>query len=196
MAVSNALPNIALTGGLRAGKDAVAAYLTQKYGYTRFAFGDGIREVTRRLYPEMYANGEKPRALLQGFGQMAREFDQNVWINDMYRRIEVAQIDCDNDNGNYSYPFRAVISDLRQPNEYARCRAEGYAIIRVNAPDSLRIQRAVDSADTFQLSDMTHDTESHANGFAVDYEVENGGTLADLYAKIDEIMAEINGSNA
>jgi dephospho-CoA kinase len=189
-------PNIAICGLIRSGKDAVGAYLTERYGYTRFAFGDGIRRITRELYPESYADGNvKPRALLQGFGQMARSFDENVWVNDCFRRIaekeawlssrKVAPIIAD------VFTLKSVITDLRQPSEYDRCRAEGYVIIRVKAPESLRIHRAIESADTFNLRDLTHETESYVDSFAVDYEVDNSGSLAELYAQIDLIMWEI-----
>lgn len=185
--------NIALTGHLRSGKDAIAAHLVTNYGYTRFAFGDGIREVTRRLYPEQYVGGAKPRALLQGFGQMARTFGEDVWVNDCFRRIEAERWVYDGGHKLWEVPnFRTVISDLRQPNELARCRSEGYAIIRVKAKSALRIQRAVESADTFNLADLTHSTETHIDGFAVDYEITNDGSLAELYEQIDEVMKRVN----
>jgi dephospho-CoA kinase len=189
------LPHIAITGGLRSGKDTVGAYLREKYGYTRFAFGNGIREVTFRLYPHLYANGEKPRALLQGFGQMARSFDEDVWVRDLFRRIDgherLSRADAQFYGHNYE-PVRVVVTDLRQPNELARCRAEGYVIIRVKATSALRIQRAVEASDTFRYEDLAHETEQHTDGFAVDYEIENDGSLDELYAQIDAIMAAIN----
>jgi dephospho-CoA kinase len=182
--------NLAICGLLRSGKDAVGAYLTERYGYTRFAFGDGIRRITRELYPESYADGNKPRALLQGFGQMARTFDENVWVNDCFRRIAF-------ERGNRVFigddelpaDLSVVITDLRQPSEYDRCRAEGYVIIRVNAPESLRIHRAIESADTFNLRDLTHETESYVDGFSVDHEINNIGTVAQLHAEVDLFMA-------
>lgn len=82
----------------------------------------------------------------------------------------------------------AVISDLRQPNEIERCRSEGYVIIRINAPDGVRIQRAVDSNDAFNYADLKHETESHVDSFAVDYDVSNDRDLAHLYAQIDAII--------
>lgn len=185
------MTNIALTGAMRSGKDTVADYLVGKYGYTRFAFGDGLKDVCRALYPDQFADGNKPRALLQGFGEDVRKYDSDVWVRKCFARIEGARIDCDNDNGNYTYPFRSVISDLRLPSEIERCRTEGYVIIRVKAPSALRIHRAIESADKFAMSDLTHDTESHVDSFAVDYELENGGTLAELYTQVDAIMADV-----
>jgi dephospho-CoA kinase len=178
------LPNIALTGAMRSGKDTVADYLVANYGYTRFAFGDALKRYANEIF-DVDESAAKPRELYQWFGQTMRERDPDVWVRKCFDDIRYSR-DCfvtGDDNQ------RAVISDLRQPSEYARCRAEGYVIIRVKAPESLRIHRAIESADKFALSDLTHDTESHVDGFAVDYEVENGGTLAELYRQIDAVMA-------
>lgn len=182
-----AYPNVALTGALRSGKDSVAAYLTQKYGYTRFAFGDELKRDFHRRYPEI-PRTPKPRIGYQSHGQLMRQLvDEDIWVTRCFDEIRYGRtcpVSGDDD-------MRVVISDLRQPNEYERCRSEGYVIIRIKAPSALRIQRAVESADTFELSALTHDTESHTDGFAVDYEVVNDGTLAELYAQVDAIMKRV-----
>lgn len=182
---------LALTGRMRSGKDATAAYLAEHYGFARFAFGDGIREVCRDLFPDQFRNPDgserKPRALLQGVGQAMRAFDPDVWLT--YCLDEIAfKLENDELDGLES---RVVITDLRQPNEYARLRAEGFVIIRVNASDETRIQRMIDAGDTFDDGTLTHETEQHVDSFAVDYEIDNNGSLAELYAQVDEIMAEV-----
>lgn len=181
------LPNIGLIGRMRSGKDTVADYLTDEdgdYGYLRYAFGDGIREVCRRLYLDQFADGKKPRALLQQFGEYARSHDRDVWINDMFRRMSANE---------YTRYVPVVVSDVRQPHEVDALRERGFIFIRITAPEAVRIDRAIKSADSFALRDLTHDTESHVDGFAVEYEIVNDGSLDDLYAKIDAIMREING---
>lgn len=128
------LPNISLTGALRSGKDVVAAYLTQKYGYIRFAFGDELKRHADEIFGVKL--GEyvgKPRELYQWFGHTMRQRDPDVWVHKCFDKIIRAGVDCANDNGNYPYPFRAAITDLRQPNEYVRCRAKGYVFVRVKA---------------------------------------------------------------
>lgn len=55
------LPNIALTGKLRAGKDTVAEYLMERYGYARYAFGDGVKDDFHRENPAVPRH-PKPRA--------------------------------------------------------------------------------------------------------------------------------------
>ncbi|MCU6709326.1 hypothetical protein M6D81_11470 [Paenibacillus sp. J5C_2022] len=188
-----ARPNIALTGPLRSGKDEIGNRLCQRHGYVRFAFGDGIKDVCRRLYPDRFAdkagNRKKPRALLQGVGQALRQFDEDIWVRQCFAEIEDSQ----GIAGHYGIVERAVITDLRQPNEYERCRAEGFVIIRVKAAAGLRIQRAVESSDTFAAADLTHETEQHTDGFDVDYEIVNDGTLDELYRRVDELMTEIDG---
>ncbi|WP_188068998.1 hypothetical protein [Brevibacillus brevis] len=185
---------IALTARARAGKDAAAAHLTQQYGFVRFAFGDGIRKVCSELFPERFANDRKPRALLQGVGQAMRVFDPDVWVNATMRDIRTLL---------YFTPYykdfdNIVITDLRQPNEISRLRAEGFVVIRVKCDEATRRQRMLDAGDTFDERDLTHETELHSDGFAVDYEIVNNGSLAELHAKVDAVMAEImaKGSDA
>lgn len=176
--------NIAICGKLRSGKDSVSNYLCEKYGYTRFAFGDGLKAVCRSLYPDQFAGGRKPRALLQGFGQDARRYDESVWVRKCFRTIE----EFDQQAKEEGRLFQVVISDLRQPSEYNECKRRGYVILRVTAPDKIRVCRAIESADHFDYSSLTHDTESHVDSFKVDDEISNDGTLEDLHAKIDKAL--------
>ncbi|GIQ63684.1 hypothetical protein PACILC2_22520 [Paenibacillus cisolokensis] len=183
------LPNIAITGQIRSGKDTVGRILFAKYGYTRFAFGDAIRRYARDIFPSEFENGRKPRELLQWFGQTMRERDPDVWVRKCFESIEFERAVTAAYGGLGGIEkFHAVITDLRQPNEYERCRTEGFVIIRVSAPESLRIHRAINANDTFDLRDFSHETESYVDTFAVDYEIENTGNWADLERKIDEIM--------
>lgn len=169
-----ALPNIALTGKLRAGKDEVARYLTSKYGYTTFAFGDELKRYYHELFGETDA---KPREGYQWFGQTMRERDPDVWVRKCLDRIA-----WDEDVVN------AVITDVRQPNEYDALKEAGYVLIRVEAPEALRIQRAVSSGDCFNLRDLTHGTETALDDYAADFTVTNDADLAHLYRQIDEII--------
>jgi dephospho-CoA kinase len=136
--------------------------------------------------------GAKPRELYQWFGQTMRQRDPDVWVRKCFRNIAFASFEETPDGTVYFPPKRAVITDLRQPNEFDRCRSEGYVIIRVNASEGVRINRAVESADTFSLRDLTHDTESHVDTFAADYDVYNDGDMAGLYAQIEAIISAIH----
>lgn len=178
-------PNIGLIGKLRAGKDAAAAYLAENYGYTRFAFGDSLKYDFHRRYPEIPRN-PKPRLGYQYHGQLLREhIDENIWVRKCLAEVQRAYY--------ASFDFCAVITDVRQLNEAHALKSAGYVLIRVEAPESIRIQRAIESGDTFNLRDLTHDTETQLDGFVADYTVQNSGTLDELYRQIDEIMTGLKG---
>lgn len=179
--------NIVICGRMRSGKGETSSRLCSEYGFTEFAFGDGLKTVCRSLYPEQFADGRKPRALLQGFGEDARKYDRHVWTRKCFATIEEFAQQA-KEGGK---PFRAVISDLRLPTEFEECKRRGFVIIRVTAPDGIRIHRAIESGDKFEYSDLVHETESHVDSFEVDYEIINDGTLEQLHAKIDAVMEVI-----
>lgn len=181
------LPNIGLIGRLRSGKNAVGDYLTSKYGYTAFAFGDELKAEFHRNYPDI-PRDPKPRAGYQEYGQrIRRERGESIWINaclgaiDYQRRYAAYE----------QRPFRAVICDVRQLNEAQTLQSAGYLLIRVTAPDAIRINRAIKSGDKFEYTDLMHGTETALDDYPADFTVDNGGTLDELYAQIDMIMEAV-----
>jgi dephospho-CoA kinase len=179
---------IALTGKMRAGKDEVAQHLYIKYGFDRIAFGDALKRIAHETFPWV-SEGSKPRALYQKFGQLMREIDSDVWIKHAERKVK-GTIDFRVNVG--ADQVGIVITDVRQENEVAWCRANGFTIIRVTAPDEVRIARAIRAGDSFTEDDLEHVTESAIDGFSVDYSVANDGSVDELKSQIDEILAEIS----
>jgi dephospho-CoA kinase len=179
---------IALTGKLRAGKDEVAQHLYIKHGFNRIAFGDALKKEALAVFPWIPQNS-KPRALYQKFGQLMREIDPDVWIKHAERSVN-GTIDFRVNTGHERVGI--VITDVRQQNEVDWCRANGFTLIRVTAPDEVRIARAVAAGDDFTVHDLAHETELAIDGFAVDYEIVNDGSVDDLKAQIDEILEAIN----
>jgi dephospho-CoA kinase len=84
-----------------------------------------------------------------------------------------------------------VVTDTRQPNEYAALKSAGYVLIRVECPDAIRIARAQAAGDTFTHADLAHPTETALDGYAADFTVMNGAGLAELYARIDAVVAQL-----
>jgi dephospho-CoA kinase len=180
------LPNIAILGRLRSGKDTVGDYLASKYGYTQFAFADEMKADFHRRYPEI-PRDPKPRAGYQFHGQFMREhYGENVWVDACFDNIAYSR-NCPVSGTDGP----VVITDVRQESEYEALAARSYVIIRVTAPDGLRIERAVNSGDTFAYADLAHGTETALDEYAADYTVTNNGSLAELYAAVDEIIAEL-----
>jgi dephospho-CoA kinase len=170
---------IALTGRLRAGKDTAAGYLALYYDFTPYAFGDELKESFHRAFPNV-PGLPKPRNFYQKFGQWAREImGEDIWITHCLGKIDRYRSE------------RVVITDLRQPNEYSALREAGYKIIRISAPESLRIKRALDAGDDFTIHDLVHETELNVDTFDVDYDVWNGSGPLVLERQLDVIMTEL-----
>lgn len=179
---------IALTGKMRSGKDLVAKQLLINSNFDGFAFGNALKRTAHEVFPWI-ASEAKPRRLYQQFGQTMRMLDKNVWVSHVERQIG-HMIEFHVNQG--ATDIGVVITDLRQQNEYEWAKENGFTIIRVSAPDELRIERAKMAGDDFSEADLTHETEQAIEGFKVDYEIVNDGTVEDLRAKVEEIIAEIN----
>lgn len=187
------LPNIGLIGRLRSGKDTVGSYLTERYGYLPVAFGLLLKEKYHQEYPEI-PRKPKPRAGYQEYGQrIRRERGDDYWVNSLFKLLDTTLFTAGVIEGVSGRPYKpgppVVITDVRQLNEAEALAARSYVLIRVSAPDSLRIQRAVESGDTFSYADLAHGTETALDGYAADFTVTNDAGLAELYAQIDEIMS-------
>jgi len=177
---------LALCGKLRSGKSLVAGYLSLMHDFQPFAFGDALKNSFHRAFPQI-PRQPKPRAYYQAFGQWARAtIDENVWIDATMRKVDeyLAHNQC-------NAPLRVLIEDVRQQNEYDRLKREGFVFVRITAPDELRLERARKVGDDFTEADLAHETETFVDSFEVDYEVANDGTVDELCAKIDRILAEV-----
>jgi dephospho-CoA kinase len=171
---------------MRSGKDTLAEYAIENYDFTRFAFGDEIKRICGTLFPEQMKNGNKPRGLLQGVGQLMRQIDNDVWVNKCFKEIETEKLMCVTAVG--KDVVNPIIVDLRQPNEYQRCKSEGFIIIKVQCEDNIRLKRILEMNDKFDPKDLVHETELHIDKFECDYIISNNGDLKDLYNQFDTIM--------
>jgi dephospho-CoA kinase len=178
---------IALTGKMRSGKDTIANHLYIKYNFSQVSFGDALKKNAHATFPWIY-EWNKPRALYQQFGQLMREIEPDVWIKHAERAVKGV---VDYKVGTNDENIGIVITDVRQQNEVDWCRANGFSIIRVTAPDEERIARAIAAGDDFSEKDLEHETEQAIDGFEVDAEIVNDGSVDDLKRKIDGIMGAI-----
>jgi dephospho-CoA kinase len=177
---------IALTGKMRSGKDTVANHLYIRHGFDKVAFGDALKRIAHDTFPWV-SEFSKPRALYQ-FMNVMREYDKDVWIKHVEQAVKGA-IDFHVNTG--AEKIGVVVTDVRQQNEVDWCRENGFTLIRVTAPDEERIARAIAAGDDFTVHDLCHETELAIDGFSVDYEIVNDGSVDALKRKVDEILAEM-----
>jgi hypothetical protein len=167
---------IGLAGKIRSGKDTVADYLGDKYKFKAFAFANGIKQVCCMLDLEP-TDGRKPRALYQGIGQDVRKYDPDVWVNYLFKRVN--QLDPETN---------IVVTDVRQPNEVNALREKGFVIIKVEADEEIRLERARVKDDYFTLEDLNHETETAVDTLDVDFTLFNNLGFEDLYQTVDFIV--------
>lgn len=178
---------LAITGKLGAGKDVAVNYLVAMHEFFPFTFSAKGKALFYELFPELRGDS-KQRQPMRDFINGITELDvpgaENVWVDYLFRRIkEHEKLHCCRDSN-------VLITDMRKPAEYERAIAEGFTIIRISAPTEIRIERAKRRGDVFKVEDVNHPTETAVEYFNVDYDVVNDGSLGDLYAKLDEIMAK------
>jgi hypothetical protein len=190
---------VGLTGRKQAGKDTVAIHLIQQYGFQRFAFADAIREMVHTLNPIIVVGenghgtaaglkvsdflevGWTPeqlkkafpiyREFLQKLGtECVRKYSEDFWVN-----IVLDQMTDDN--------ARYVITDTRFPNE-----AELLKTRRFRGDDVYLWHIQNDVAESVPAE---HDSERWAGKLNEDHILHNNGSIAELYADLDEMAVDL-----
>lgn len=177
------LPNIALMGRARSGKDTVASRLVEEHGYTRVAFADPLKEMALRIDPWVntwnweppvrlsklvadvgweYAKDHFPetRRILQNIGQTIREEIPGYWVSVAMRRI-------------LAIDGPVVVTDVRYPDEASALICNGFTTVR--------IVRA-------GLPTMTHESETALSTWFSEKVIHNSGMIADMWPKVDAIV--------
>lgn len=164
---------IGLTGYAQSGKDTVAQELVERYGFTRVAFADKIREFLYDVNPMVACSPTgylvdlvnlvgwdkakkeaQVRSLLQNLGVAARKnFGENFWILEAFKDIKSAD--------------QIVVTDVRFINEAKWIKSyENSHIWKVKRPDITAVN--------------DHVSESEMDGYKPDQIFYNNGTLDDL----------------
>jgi hypothetical protein len=174
---------IGLTGYAQSGKDTVASFLVEHYGYKRVAFADKIRDLLFKMNPivkpglrlqdaieEMGWEKAKVRIpevrrIMQELGVGAREvFGENHWVVEAYKDMDL--------NANY------VVTDVRFANEASWVKAFDGDIWRVTRAGVGPVNG--------------HVSESELESIPYDALITNDGDLKDLFSEVAEAIV-VNG---
>ena len=175
--------DIALAGGMGAGKSEVARYLTRHYGYASVKISQPIYEIAAELWGYEAATD---RAKLQDLGEKMREIDPDVWINYYVDHLK-------------DFPDDPVVNDtLRFPNEYWALRNVGFVMVRVLAPEATRVDRLQKIGRIQDLDRLHHISETaligakaESQGIHFDYEIHNDTDKNSLGKEIARLMKSI-----
>ena len=176
---------LGLSGYAQTGKDTIASYLIEKYGFTRVSFADPIREALYRLNPKITVadmrgvslasavdglgwdnvkvESEDARQLLQRMGtEVGREiFGENFWVDQAMQKA--------------SEHDKVVFTDVRYPNELAAILGASGAVWRV-------VKNGVEAVNR-------HASETALDDHIFDYIIFNNDTKESLYESVDDFMS-------
>lgn len=185
---------LGLTGAAGAGKDTVAEYLAEEHGFTRLAFADDLKDMLNTLNPVIapsirlmdvrreaapYAEPvlkrhfPEYRRLLQVLGtDCVRARESNFWIAQLIAKANKLPDDA-----------KIVVTDCRFPNEVT-------ALTRwANNEDSIAFWEVVRPGLPTPPGNV-HSSESWA-GRMGEATLDNSGTLPQLHAKVEILLAKL-----
>jgi hypothetical protein len=199
--------DIAFIGRMRSGKDTAGARLVEHHGYTRLAFADPLKDAALALDPIVGAHrtgwGEdgtgdvrlselvrdigwdraksecpEVRRTLQRMGQGVRALDPDFWLNilaESWRQVAEG---------------RTVVTDVRYRNEADMLRTLGFKLVRIIRPaDASKPVQAMTGRDISE-GIRAHRSETELANYTVDACVYNGGSLAELYQRVDALTQD------
>lgn len=182
------LPNIALIGRTRSGKDQVFKIIeAQGYDVQRVAFGDALKEKFYDIFPE-YNNKPKPIEHLIFFGQSMRKINEDVWVNSTMGKLRV------NEHFYEQYGLQKptyVFTDVRQANEVEACKALNCVFIKIVASPDVRIARMEKLGEKVDVSVLHSNTERELESFDYDYIIHNNGSPETLAIKVKTVLKKI-----
>lgn len=179
-------PLIGLIGKKGSGKDTFGLRLVEKWGFTRLAFADPVKQLAAELNPIMGIRGDggdyrlidildawggwdgakhmlDVRTLLQDVGMAVRHcVDENAWVAATANRRAYTE-------------GPVVITDVRFRNEYEWVLGQGGVLVRITRDG---------------LTHDPHISENEVNDVAVAAEIVNSGTVTDLHSHAD-ILGEL-----
>lgn len=182
------VPNIALIGKTRSGKDSVVEILIEMgYQVKRLAFGDSMKEMYHLANPDV-PRSPKPIAEYIKFGQSERGKDPDVFVRSTMSKLWFEQaLDRGHDRSRVY-----IFTDVRQPNEYdAAVNQAGFIPVRIYASEKNRISRMVANGETVSQEILNAPTEKYLESFPVEYTISNDGTREDFKNEIIELIRKI-----
>lgn len=208
---------IGLSGLISSGKDTVADYLVEKYQFEKLSFASSLKDVVSIVFgwernllegrsPESreWRNqidvwwAERlgiphltPRWVLQHWGTdvLRSHFHDEIWIAVLQNKVRKSENDI-------------VVTDIRYPNELSAIRKLDGRIFRIERGPkpgwyemALKANLEQDQKSIDYLNGLIHSSEWSIIGQNFDDVIDNNGSLADLYHKVDKIIEDYRELN-
>lgn len=161
---------IAFAGKMQVGKTSAADHLVRRHGFRKYALADPIKEIARDAFGWDGAKDEPGRRLLQEIGSVGRAYDPEIWLSRLAERLARDGAE------------RSVVDDVRLAREVTFLESLGFTVVRILRP--------ADRITTLTSDERgRHETETELDAVHVDETIDNRGTLEDLYAAVDRLLA-------
>jgi len=187
---------IGLCGKKRVGKDTVADYLVEKYGFVKYSFGQPIKDVAKILFDftddQLYGDkkeivdsrwGITPRQFFQGFGtdyiqyQLTNQFptikncvpNRCFWVKRfwIWYNAELTK----------NPELKVVIADVRFKHEYTLLKSYKAYLIKIENPRIINLDTHISENGLNYLNDTDYN-----------YVICNDDTLESLYSTVSNII--------
>lgn len=186
----SAIPNIiAICGYKRSGKDTVANFIVENYGYEHYKLAAPLKECIQQLFgftqEEMEGNLKEevhdywktsPRIVMDYIGTHIFQYEiqkvipdikRNFWINNLINRSNIK-----NDVNK-----KIVISDLRFEHEYNELMKYNTLVIKVVNPK-------------IKMADLS--SEKECDNLKENITLVNNGSEEELYKAIHDVLCNVN----
>lgn len=185
---------IAICGAKRVGKDLLANYVSNKYGYKKIAFAEPLKQCVKGLFnftSEQLGDGDikdivderwgiSPRKVMQFFGTEVLQHKIQELLPDVERKFLAYSLVSKLRN---DVPY--VISDMRFLHEYEEVKKIGAFVIRVDRD--------------IVMPDLNHDAPLEAihsseisyRDIPFDMHIKNNGDISEYIREFDKQMSKI-----
>jgi hypothetical protein len=201
---------VGICGFIGSGKDTVADYLVNFHEFRRESFANTLKDAVSSVFGW-------DRTMLEGRTKAAREWREQVdpwwaerlsmptltprwvlqyWGTEVCRKafhddIWIASLE----NKLRTSPDNVVISDCRFPNEIASIKNAGGKILwvkRGELPEWYDTALEANNGHNWAMQDLKmqkiHASETAWIGTEFDYEIDNNGTIDQLYSRISSVI--------
>lgn len=180
---------LGFVGPIASGKGTICEYLREKRGAEIFRFSTMLRDVLDRFYIK------QSRENMQAVSSVLRQtFGDDLMAKTMANDVHAS-------------PAKIVAVDgvRRQPDIKYLQEIPGFYLIAVNADLKIRFERITrrgentdDAKKTFEEFAADHEKEAElqikAVSQAANFQINNDGTVEELYGQIEEILKKAGGN--
>jgi hypothetical protein len=177
--------NVAIVGKMGSGKSSLANHLVDVYKYTKVANAGALKALAAMAYGPIdkgeayeikdldgFSYERSGREILQGLGQVVKQFDRNFWLRAMSRDMETK-----------SPPF--VCDDTRFPFEATYLKEHGWVIVKLYVPKEVRAERYMNLYGRYPTpEELSHPSETEVDDIEEDLGLSGEAPISELVAQI------------